>query len=75
MALKPFRNPDLCPQSADHRMGPINHVDWVEWADHMAETHEQAQCSGCDLWVIWVPLEDRPYPQRDEAQTGRQGDA
>lgn len=61
--LKPYRNQDLCPERSNHQVGPINYAEWVEWADRMAETQEQAMCPGCDLWVIWIPLEDDPYPE------------
>ncbi len=69
--MKPFRNPDDCPESANHRTGPINYVDWVEWAEQLAETHEQVMCPGCDLWVVWIPLNDVTNP-KDSATTARE---
>lgn len=68
--MKPFRKPDLCPESANHRMGPINHVDWVEWSEQLAQTHEQAQCPGCDLWVVWIPLNDEDLAPERPMMTG-----
>ena len=34
---------------------PTDYVAHSEWADMMAETHEQRQCKGCGLWQIWEP--------------------
>ena len=41
----------------DHTYGPSGYVAWHEWAERMAETHDQEQCSGCGLWMIWTPKE------------------
>lgn len=57
--MKPYRDPSLCPEAANHRTGPVNHVDWHAWAEAMQATHDQQQCPGCDLWVIWTP-KDQP---------------
>lgn len=53
--MKPLRHPDACPAAIEHNLGPVSYVDWQEWAERMAETHDQAQCPSCDLWVIWTP--------------------
>lgn len=47
-------NPD-CPNADHHTLHPVGYIADAEWADDMAVTHDQSQCPGCDLWVIWTP--------------------
>lgn len=48
-------NPD-CPNSANHVRSPRGYVEWHEWAEKQAETHEPAKCPGCDRWLLLSPL-------------------
>lgn len=36
-----------------HTRQPANYLGWHAWAERMAKTHDQRQCSGCGLWAIW----------------------
>lgn len=47
-------NPD-CPNAHQHTAAPSGYLAAFEWAERMVETHDQLQCPGCDLWVIWEP--------------------
>lgn len=37
-----------------HTYGPSGYIQWFEWAEEKAKTHEQQQCEECGLWLIWV---------------------
>lgn len=39
----------------DHTYGPTGYLAWHEWAEKMSKTHRQLRCSGCGLWMIWIP--------------------
>lgn len=47
----PPPRPTTC---ADHTYGPAAYVAAAEWAERMAETHDQRRCDECGLWKIWV---------------------
>lgn len=47
-----------CPQAEQHRPSPEGYVAASEWAESMLETHEQQQCPGCGLWLVWTPRPD-----------------
>lgn len=49
--------PVICPQAHLHTPCPQGYLAWHEWAEKMAKTHQQRQCPGCELWVIWEPKE------------------
>lgn len=52
------RHVPLYPDQCDpHTQGPSGYLAYLEWAEKMGETHEQAQCPGCGLWAIWKPRE------------------
>lgn len=38
-----------------HTPQPEGYLPWHEWAEQKAKTHEQHQCDGCGLWMIWKP--------------------
>jgi hypothetical protein len=44
-----------CPASSSHTPRPPGYIQRYEWAESMARTHVQRQCSTCHLWCIWVP--------------------
>jgi hypothetical protein len=46
---------EACPSKADHADEPDGYLEWHAWAEKMGKTHDQAQCPGCGLWVIWMP--------------------
>ena len=49
------RDDSNCITRSDHRFGPVNYVDFDEWARALSETHDQRQCPDCGLWVICAP--------------------
>lgn len=44
-----------CPDRSKHTKSPSGYVEWHEWAEKKAKTHEQHKCPTCGLWVIWKP--------------------
>lgn len=63
MAAKPRRDTQwervkaqraACPNVANHTEGPDGYIAASNWAEEMAETHDQSQCPGCRYWVIWT---------------------
>lgn len=46
-----------CLYRGNHTRCPSGYLAWHQWAERMSETHDQKQCPGCDLWVIWTPKE------------------
>ena len=44
----------LCPNSANHVLGPATYVHWHDWAQRKSRTHTQSQCLSCGLWLIWT---------------------
>lgn len=44
-----------CLDADRHTPQPPGYLAWHEWAEGMAETHEQVRCPGCALWTIWEP--------------------
>jgi NAD-dependent dihydropyrimidine dehydrogenase PreA subunit len=45
---------DACPNHRAHaRDEPRSYLAWHEWAEKKAKTHDQSECSGCGLFVIW----------------------
>lgn len=44
-----------CPAPEQHTPCPSDYLAWHEWAERMQATHEQQQCPGCGLWMVWVP--------------------
>lgn len=49
-------NPE-CSNAAEHTPAPRGYLEWHEWAEEMAATHEPQECSGCGRWLIHKPLE------------------
>ena len=49
----------------DHTYGPSGYVDWHEWAEHRAETHDQSRCDECGLWHIWTERSPRNGSSRE----------
>ena len=51
-----------CPYAQQHTpcpVGPYDQLRWYSWAEHMSKTHRQIRCSGCGLFVIWIPKTKR----------------
>jgi hypothetical protein len=46
------------PDCEPHTAHPSGYIANSEWADMMAETHDQRQCKGCGLWLIWEPKKE-----------------
>lgn len=45
-----------CPSFHDHTPdAPEGYIQWHAWAQRMNKTHKQTKCSGCSLYVIWIP--------------------
>lgn len=56
----PLENPNPeCPNAAAHTASPVLTLHWYEWVERMLRTHDQRQCDGCGLYVIWVPRRKR----------------
>lgn len=49
----------LCPDRIHHTDAPTGYIQWHSWAKKMALTHKQVKCTGCDLYVIWVPKKQK----------------
>ena len=53
----PGNNPRMpCADSKTHTKQPEGYVEWHDWAEKMAETHRQTQCTGCGLWLVWSAI-------------------
>lgn len=37
-----------------HTKAPTGYVEWHEWAEKKAKTHDQIRCPGCGLFKVWV---------------------
>lgn len=48
-----------CPNAAEHTPSPRFELHKYEWAERMMRTHDQRQCDGCGLYVIWTPRRRR----------------
>lgn len=44
---------DTCPDVRKHTKCPAGYVDWQEWAEKKARTHDQTRCETCGLYTIW----------------------
>jgi hypothetical protein len=46
-----------CTNVAEHHQPgiPDGYIQRAEWFRLMGKTHRQTQCSGCGLYVVWVP--------------------
>lgn len=44
-----------CPSFHDHTPQPEGYIEWHDWAKRMMRTHKQTKCTGCGLYMIWVP--------------------
>lgn len=53
LVAEPATTPDCEP----HTPQPSGYLASSEWADIMMKTHDQRQCKGCGLWLIWEPKE------------------
>jgi hypothetical protein len=51
LITRPATTPDCEP----HTPRPEGYIAHSEWADAMMKTHDQRQCKGCGLWLIWEP--------------------
>lgn len=49
-----------CPFFHEHTPHPTGYLQGISWRERMARTHNQEQCEGCGLWVIWVPKKRSP---------------
>ena len=49
-----------CPDEHLHTPQPASgdYLAWHAWAEEMSKTHTQNRCPGCDLWLIWVPINE-----------------
>jgi hypothetical protein len=47
------REVDACPGAHLHTPQPRRYDAWHEWAERMAETHDQRRCATCGFWTIW----------------------
>lgn len=36
-----------------HTPCPSGYIEWHEWAEKKARTHDQHRCPVCDGWAIW----------------------
>jgi hypothetical protein len=50
--------PPTTPDCEPHTPHPAAYVAHSDWADQMMQTHNQRQCRGCGLWLIWEPKEN-----------------
>lgn len=41
-------------KQCDHTPQPEDYLQWHDWAEHMAKTHDQRECPHCGKWAIWV---------------------
>ncbi len=48
-------NREDCLNREAHIEGPSGYGDWFEWAEKKGKTHDQTQCPGCGLYLIWKP--------------------
>lgn len=46
---------ETCPDKAKHTPHPHGYLEWHAWAEEMAATNDQTECSGCGLMAIWKP--------------------
>lgn len=54
----------VCPNAAQHYPGaPDGYVERAEWKERLAQTHKCLRCSGCMLWVIWIPKTEKELAQ------------
>jgi hypothetical protein len=44
-----------CSNAANHTPCPAGYVASQAWAERMLETHNQVECPGCGLFMIWEP--------------------
>lgn len=44
-----------CWNRGQHTVGPEDFVLWHGWAEGIAVSHDQSQCPGCGLYIIWTP--------------------
>ena len=49
--------PPTTPACVPHTPAPSGYAARHEWAERMSRTHEQQQCPGCGLWLVWTPKE------------------
>jgi hypothetical protein len=54
--------PATTPECEPHTPMPSGYVARSEWADQMMQTHDQRQCRGCGLRMIWEPKENDSAP-------------
>lgn len=45
-----------CPNAAQHTPCPPGYVQWHEWAEEMAKTHDPVQCADCGRYVLHKPI-------------------
>jgi hypothetical protein len=61
--------PATTPDCEPHTPEPSGYIARSDWADIMMQTHDQRQCGGCGLWMIWEPKDGRdPRPGDEEGQ-------
>jgi len=52
-----------CPDTKKlHSKEPSGYLQWHEWAEKKAKTHEQTRCPTCGYWVVWVLRYGTPEP-------------
>lgn len=42
-----------CLNAANHTPAPAGYVAWHAWAERIAKTHNQIECTDCGLFMIW----------------------
>ncbi len=50
-ALRESDCPNVSAHSDDE---PAGYVEWHEWAEEKAKTHDQSKCDACGLYAIWT---------------------
>jgi hypothetical protein len=58
-----------CPNEAAHNDdGPRDYMSRAEWAENKLKTHDQKQCPGCGLWLIWGPKVDAALTETEASE-------
>lgn len=45
---------EACRDASRHTDKGVGCMDFHEWAEKKAKTHEQRRCLVCGFWVMWV---------------------
>ena len=57
--------------SCKHTPCPAGFVEWYEWAEKKALTHDRLKCPSCGAWAVWrrraaTPDVQQP-PEKEDA--------